>query len=445
MLMPPIRLSTPKIFEPLWHSKKRFNGAWGGRGSGKSHDAGRRMLKQILDEPDEGAVCLREVQGSINESVHKLLADLIVDMNMGAYFQVLDNEIRRHNGRGDIIFRGMKAMNAENIKSLEGRKFAWFEEAQTADKHSLAILRPTLRRAGSQFMFTWNPRFKSDPVDVLMRQTLTDDEKCVVKANWYDNQYFSDEMELERQIDLRGDEDNYLWIWEGAYQAISDKQFIQFRDIRNAAKRAVYTDLSDVLIMGVDVARFGDDKSVICFRRGMDAASMKYESFEKVDTMHLSGRIAELAEEHSPDAIFIDETGIGGAVVDRLNQLGVYGVIGVGFGNASDRTTKGLPKCRNKRTEIWASMRLALAGGLSIPEHDDKLHAELSGPQFGYDEKDRLQLEKKIDMKKRGIPSPDIADALALTFAYPVTARRVLEAHNLKQAASKPYDPYANQ
>ena len=277
-----------------------------------------------------------------------------------------------------------------------------------------------------------------------MRYTLGNAERDLVKANWSDNPYFTAELEQERQIDARGDLDNYLWIWEGEYLAQSDNQFIQMRDVRAAARREVYTDLSDVLIVGVDVARYGDDRSVIYFRRGMDAASMPIIIRQKLNTMQLAGLVAELAEEHTPDAIFVDETGIGAGVVDRLNQLGVYGVMGVNFGAAADRTVPGLPACRNKRSEMWAVMRMALGSGLSIPLDDDKLQGELTAPLYFYDEKNRIQLEKKIDIKKRGLPSPDIADALALTFAYPVTARRVLQAEEARARNQKPYNPYGD-
>lgn len=420
------------MFQPLWRSTKRYKGAKGGRGSGKSHDRGLECLIRMIQDPDTDVACIREVQGTLADSVHKLLATKIHTQGMGAEFQVLENEIRRNGGRGKIIFKGMKDQNADSIKSMEGMDIAWWEEAQTASARSLELLRPTIRKAGSQIWFTWNPRFKSDPVDMFFNHTLRADEFDLVTANWWDNPYFTQELEDERQIDLRGDPDTYAHVWEGAYQAASDMQFIHDAAVRKAMAREVYTDISDELIMGVDVARYGDDRSTIFLRRGMDASTHKIITKEKLSTMQLAGLIKELSDSMDVDGVFIDETGVGAGVVDRCLQLQMDNVIGVNFASAPDRVVQGLPKTANKRAEMWAMMRMAIDAGLQLPQ-DDQLQSDLTGPLYKYNTDNAIILEKKEDMKKRGIRSPDKADALALTFAYPVTAKRVLQAHNNRQ------------
>ncbi len=172
--------------------------------------------------------------------------------------------------------------------------------------------------------------------------------------------------------------------------------------------------------IGVDVARFGDDRSVIFVRKGIDARSRPPLVMRGVDTMTLSGRVVEVAAQHRADAVFVDEGGVGGGVVDRLRQLGVPRVIGVNFAGKPDGwAPEGTgPLFANKRAEIWGRMKEWLKAG-AIPG-DPALAQDLTGVEYGYDARNAIQLERKDDMKKRGLASPDLGDALALTFAPPV-------------------------
>ena len=170
-------------------------------------------------------------------------------------------------------------------------------------------------------------------------------------------------------------------------------------------------------MIGVDVARFGDDKSALFFRHGRDGTPRPYERYAGLDTMALAAKVAERIGTWDPDAVFVDEGGVGGGVVDRLHQLGHAQVIGVNFGGKADRGGSGA-LAGNKRSEMWISARDWLQRG-SLPK-DELLAAELTGPMYSYNAANALLLEPKADMKRRGIPSPDVADAFALTFAYNV-------------------------
>ena len=139
-------------------------------------------------------------------------------------------------------------------------------------------------------------------------------------------------------------------------------------------------------MIGVDVARFGDDHSVIYFRHGRNGAPMPYERHAGWDTMQLAARVADWIRRWSPDGVFVDEGGVGGGVVDRLRQLG-FRVHGVNFGGRSDARQTG-ELAANKRSEMWLSMRDWLAGG-TLPR-DDRLAAELTGPSYGYDVRNAL-------------------------------------------------------
>ncbi len=143
-------------------------GAWGGRGSGKSNDRAQAVIAAMISEPGVRIACVREVQKSIKDSSRQLLVDWIQRYDIGALFDVIETEIRGPGG-SLCIFRGMSDQNAESIKSLEGYKYVWWEEAQTASEKSLRLLRPTIRAEGSELWFTWNPRKKSDPIDISLR------------------------------------------------------------------------------------------------------------------------------------------------------------------------------------------------------------------------------------------------------------------------------------
>ncbi|MDI1285798.1 MAG: hypothetical protein PSV46_15515, partial [Reyranella sp.] len=166
------------------------------------------------------------------------------------------------------------------------------------------------------------------------------------------------------------------------------------------------------LVMGVDVARFGDDRSVIFLRRGRDARSYKVEKHQGLDTMTLASRVVERAAAEQVAAVFVDEGGVGAGVVDRLRQLGLPRVFGVSFGVAAQRFDEAgaKPRYANKRAEIWGDVKDWLEQGCLAP--DPELRADLTGTDYGHNGRGEIQLEKKDDMKKRGLASPDIADAL---------------------------------
>lgn len=210
---------------------------------------------------------------------------------------------------------------------------------------------------------------------------------------------------------------------KGEFPRAGTMQFIPSDLVEVARKRQPEAKLYDPLIMGVDVARFGSDESIICLRRGRDAKSVPWISLRGADTMQVAARVMEMANQYKPDAIFVDGGGVGGGVIDRLNMFKMP-VIEVQFGGSADRgqsNQEGHVRYANKRAEMWGNMRDWLRGGM-IPDDPD-LAAELTSVEYGYvmrDGTDAILLEKKSDMKKRGLPSPDKSDALALTFAYNV-------------------------
>lgn len=223
--MATLKLKTPKVFAPLL-GPSRYKGAWGGRGSGKSHFFAEKLIEDCMAEPgDYGqgmrAVCIREVQKDLAQSSKLLIESKLKTYGIGEAdgFKVFHDRIQTP-GDGLMIFKGMQDYSAESIKSLEGFKRAWWEEAQAASARSLALLRPTLREAGSELWFSWNPRRKSDPVDVMLRGDQKPTGAVVVKASWRDNPWFTPELEQERLDCLRITPEQYDHIWEGGYATV---------------------------------------------------------------------------------------------------------------------------------------------------------------------------------------------------------------------------------
>ena len=223
----------------------------------------------------------------------------------------------------------------------------------------------------------------------------------------------------------------------GEFPRTGSNQFIGREVAQYAADRELVPDDGAPLLMGIDVARFGSDSSVFQFRRGRDARTIKPMRFKGLDTMALAGEAATAIERIKPDAVFVDGGGVGGGVVDRLKMLG-YRVIEVQSGEKARDEERYL----NRRIEMWDAMREWLVYGCI--DKDESLIDDLTGPEYAVHLKGQLKLEGKDAMRKRGLPSPDNGDALALTFAEPVarndaaTARRRMGTHH--REAMSDYD-----
>jgi phage terminase large subunit len=239
-----LRIPTARIFLPLL-GRSRYKGAHGGRGSGKSHFFAELLVEQCLLKPGLRAACVREVQKSLKNSVKLLVEDKIKTLGATG-FEVLEAEIKTPGG-GVIIFQGMQNHTADSIKSLEGFDVAWVEEAQSLSQRSLDLLRPTIRKAGSELWFSWNPNRPSDPVDVLLRGDSPPAEAVVVEANWSDNPWLPDELRADLEDDRRRDPDKFLHVWGGHYSLNSEA-----RVFRNWKVEEFETPLDAVHRFGAD-------------------------------------------------------------------------------------------------------------------------------------------------------------------------------------------------
>ncbi len=370
--------------------------------------------------------CMREVQESIKDSVHKLLSDRISFYDLNEY-KVMETQIINKITGTTFIFKGLQEQNAGNIKSLEGVDIVWLEEAQKISKKSWDILDPTIRKSGSEIWISMNREEENDPVWKAVGAN-PDKRTLVVKVNYTDNPFCPEEIKYLAEKCRNEAPEDFEHIWMGAPVYAGSHKLIDAKTVREAIRTELYNS-SSPLIIGIDVARFGDDRSVFCFRRGR--LCVEFKSFDKFDNVAVANQATYYIREHKPARVFIDAGGVGGGVVDILNDRGFKKIVrAVMFG------AKALADERyhNRRAEMWDELRqwLQSVPAVKIPD-DENLCAELTAVNKKYDSRGRLQLEEKDEIKRRLGRSPDMADALALTFAEPVYDRGENYYYGLKE------------
>jgi hypothetical protein len=224
----------------------------------------------------------------------------------------------------------------------------------------------------------------------------------------------------------------------GEFPNAATTQLIPIELIKQAGVRPVQSHFQEPLVLGVDIARFGSNASVAQFRRGRDARSLPAHSWRGLDVVQVANRVAGLISERHPDAVFIDEGGVGGGVVDVLRSLG-HAVIPVNFGVPAS-TRPGGTLVANKRAEMFVTLREWLREGGCIDPSED-LSKELISIEYHFNKKQEIQLMSKEDMRSIGRESPDWGDALALTFAYPVALQTWRQTNNSMKVE---YDPFSH-
>lgn len=251
-----LRIPTARVFEPLL-PPARDKVVHGGRGSGKSHFFAGMLVEDSLAEPGENggeglrSVCIREVQKDLAQSSKALIQAKLKEHRLGEVdgFKVFRDVITTP-GDGLIIFKGMNDYTADSIKSLEGFKRGWWEEAHGATRNSINLYRPTMRAAGSQMWWSYNPRRKVDPVDHMFRGPQIPTGAVVVQANYKDNPWFTAELEQERLDCLRMNPDQYDNIWDGGYISVVDGAYFATH-LKEALKQGRVTQVATDPLMTI--------------------------------------------------------------------------------------------------------------------------------------------------------------------------------------------------
>lgn len=392
--------------------KRRIKFYYGGRAGGKSYAFADSLLflgrqKKLL------IACLREIQDSIKDSVHKLLSDRIGVYGLSDY-KIFEDKIENKITGTKFIFKGLREQDAQKIKSLEGVDIAWVEEAQTISKMSWEILEPTIRKDGSEIWISMNRRYENDPLWQAVAAN-PDERTLVCRVNYYDNPFCPEEIKYQAEKCRKNNPDNYGHIWLGEPMAQGGNRLISSASVRRAFEKTIASTTSP-LVIGLDIARFGDDRTVFCFRKGRWC--YRFECFAEKSNVEVANIATNFIAEYRPRRIFMDIGGQGAGVFDILKDRGFGEIIrGVYFGEKALRTDRYF----NRRAEMWDKTAEWLNANPQpqLPEDED-LFNELISAGKRFDSHGRLQLESKDEIKKRLGRSPDKADALALTFAEPV-------------------------
>jgi phage terminase large subunit len=342
--------------------------------------------------------------------VHKLLADTIESFGVKG-FEVTRDAIRHING-SMFIFRGLHN-NLESIKSIEGVDVCWVEEAQTISKESLTTLIPTIRRPNSTLIFTWNPLTSHDPVWSYFI-TGDSEERRRQTCHWHTT--YNDVRRLLSQdvLDMiRADQQSadYAHIWLGLPYSDTDNQLISDNMIIEAVQRE---PLDGLVTFGVDVARYGNDRTALCIKQGNRISIL--ESWTHSSIVDTAERIKLRASAYKPIAIRVDDTGVGGGLTDLLKTSGLP-VDAINYaGKAKD------PQYPNIASELWFDFATMLPT-LSINSRLDdfaKLSTELTTRRWKITSRNQRQIESKQDYKDReNLGSPDLADAVLLACYEP--------------------------
>jgi phage terminase large subunit len=413
-----LEIPTPRWAEGLL-TPSRYKAAYGGRGSGKSHFFAELLLERCMMRRCR-AVCIREVQNTIRESVRQLLLDKIGAMGLQG-FSWTEPEIRGPN-ESLIVFRGMQAYNAENIKSLEDFDVAWVEEAQTLSQRSLDLLRPTIRSEGSELWFSWNPRHETDPVDKLFRAGVAPPDSLVVPANWQDNPWFPPVLKQEMRADYASDAERADHVWGGGYETVSEASYYA-KWLTAAEKDGRMRPLERIghrpLMTAWDLG--WDDYTAIWFLQedGVNAYVLDFyetqgESIEELVRDQIAPRGCLAGPHYVPHDGWQKHLAAGGrSIVEQMQALGLRGIRkGVAGGpdaripavravlplthfNDARAVHVGLShlrryaRKRNERMGVWLG-----------PEHDEHSHAADAFGEFAVNSPLRLKVEKPAPAPK---------------------------------------------
>jgi hypothetical protein len=257
----------------------------------------------------------------------------------------------------------------------------------------------------------------------------------------------TNKVQIQKWVDDYGEDSDFVRVRvRGMFPSASSMQFIEADVVQQAMRREPIAGIRDPLIMGVDIARGGDDRFVIAYRRGLDGQSIPpivIPGSETRDSMRMVTKVVDLATTTDrrlrPDAIIVDETGVGGPIVDRLRQIlgDTAQVYGVNFASASPD-----PKLANMRAYMWSRMRDWLRLGGALP-NDPEIESDLCGVEYYHDKRDRLILESKDDLKARGLASCDIGDGYGLTHAIAIQPREITNVIAQGARCLTDYDPYS--
>ena len=447
----------------ILYRPKRFKVLYGGRGGLKSWGFAQ-ALELLGAEKELRILCTRELQGSIKESVHRLLSDTVSRVGLDSFYDIEVQSIKGKNNTG-FFFEGLKN-NVTKIKSFEGVDICWAEEAEAITEDSWDILIPTIRKPGSEIWISFNPddemgatyqRFVAPYVDEINKNGYYEDEDIyVAKIGWEEADkygWFPEELRKEKDKCFKENPRKYAHIWMGEPNTDYEDSIIQpeWVDAAVNANEKIGFKARGIRAIGFDPADEGNDAKAYAIRHGVHVTDV--EQWTTGDLEESVQRVYDIAFDKRCTNLVYDSIGIGAGAKIKFRQLNGNGDLSIeGFcGSESpdkaaqkykgDRTNEDL--FANKRAQYWWYLRdrfentyraielgvytnpdemISLDGDM---KHIKLLKAELTRVQRKRSRmgKSYIQIESKQDMKARALKSPNLADALVYAFANKAVAK----------------------
>lgn len=403
-----VTIQIPVEYKPLFQTWWRNALIEGGRYSLKSHTVARYLLIRARQQRTR-VLAGREFQNSIADSSLQLLNDLINEYDLTDFRVTRDSIVNTITG-SDFLFRGVRN-NTASIKSIEGVDIFWGEESQTFSKESIDVITPTIRKPGSQLIWTMNRTLELDPIYEMLALNPREDTlhlhinyDVAQKYGWV-----PDVILKEIEYDKEFNPEVYQHKWLGQPIAQTDQAILNRNSVMQAMNRRIEGD--GQVEVGVDVARMGSDRSVFWKRKGLKTIGTK--TYTKLRLTDLADKLEDFVGHDKTILIKIDDTGVGGGLTDIMIER-KYNIMPINFGGEpADKD-----KYPNWISEAWFYMQTILDEA-ELP-HDADLLMELTTRQWKQDVRGKRAVEGKADYKKRGYRSPDKADACIISYYTPI-------------------------
>jgi len=408
MLGIPRILDLPEKLLPLIEEFNEYR-YWlleGGRGGGKSQGVAR-WLCYLAEKKELRVVCGRETQNSIEESVYTIFKDLIKTFELN--FEVYSTKIIHRTSGSQITFKGFREQGSVNIKGLEGVDILWIDEAQSVTKNTLDIILPTIRKEDAKVYFTMNRHLKNDAV--YMEFQAREDCKHI-KVNYTDNPFCSEALKKEASL-CSAEDYGHIWLGEPLLEA--DNYLFPEAKLDLCKKVDFLGCGYGETVMGVDVARYGEDKcvAVVLQQRGPLKWQLKHiERWNKTDLMATTGRIIDLMGRFKPKSVSIDGDGMGAGVIDRMAELKLY------VSEFRGGITEGIIDAKhypNLKTEWYCKLEELISMG-NLGMDDARLFKMLQLIMYTHKSNGMKMILSKEMLRSKGFPSPDDADALMMAY-----------------------------
>lgn len=460
------KIQLPPKLIPVFHGESRYRGAYGGRGSAKTRSfALMSAVKAYIfaEAGREGIIlCCRQFQNSLSDSsmMEVKLAIQSVDW-LSDYFDIGEKYIRTKNKRVSYVFSGLDR-NIDSIKSKARVLLSWIDEAENVSEEAYKKLIPTVREDDSEVWVTWNPETRGSATDKRFRSNSPLNSN-IIELNWRDNPKFPKVLGLERQADKeRLSDAEYRWIWEGAYLEDDDRVIIPRIWINAAidAHTKLGFEAKGIKRVGFDVADDGKDLNANANRHGSVLVSAFDWKAGEDEILLSCQKTYDNALNFGGDIVY-DAVGVGasaGGEFKRINgknkRVNYYKFIAQSGVKDPDKIPKHLSKLSVKTEEnerlptnkelyvslkdqAWAFLSIrfrntynAITKGHIFKEDElisissscgdiEKITNELSAPLKCKDGNERFKVESKVDMRKRGLESPNLGDAIVMAFMEP--------------------------